>query len=143
MPSASGMDGYGALHGADLGEIRRTKLPVDVNPDQHNYSRLKKTASTYSQLEPVDPSTASGGKFNPYNSMILMASDLDEVVPKDGETYSTLQRSSPGPDHHDSDQQTYSTLHNLPEQTKNMNNIHAGNSRRNVLSTSPNNTSRH
>ena len=123
MPSASGMDGYGALHGTDLGEIRRTKLPVDVNPDQHNYSRLKKTASTYSQLEPVDPSTTSEGKFNPYNSMILMASDLDEVAPKDGETYSTLQRSSPGPDHHGSDQQTYSTLHNLPEQTKNMNNI--------------------
>ena len=46
VPSASGMDGYGALHGANLEEIRRTKLPVDVNPDQHNYSRLKKTAST-------------------------------------------------------------------------------------------------
>ena len=55
--------------------------------------------------------------------MILMASDLDEVVPKDGETYSTLQRSSPGPDHHGSDQQTYSILRNLPEQTKNTNNI--------------------
>ena len=55
--------------------------------------------------------------------MILMASDLDKVAPKDGETYSTLQRSSPGPDHHGNDQQTYSTLRNLPEQPKTTNNI--------------------
>ena len=114
VPFGGGMDGYDAIHSSDIGEIRRTNLPADTSPELHNYSRLQKTASTYSQLHPVDPSTTVGGKFNPYNSMILMNDeDILQTAIDQGETYSTLHTpvDQAAATNRYEDQDTYSTLH--------------------------------
>ena len=120
VPYGGGLDGYDAVHSSDLGEIRRTNLPADTSPELHNYSRLQKTASTYSQLHPVDPSSTTGGKFNPYNSMILMNDpDILQTSTDQGETYSTLHTpvdQAAATNRYD-DQSTYSTLHDQDAST--------------------------
>lgn len=91
VPAGGGMDGYSALHGSDMGEIRSTNFPAE-SPEHHSYSMLRNTESAYSQLQAVDPSVAVGGTFNPYNSMILMSDqDILQEAQDQGETYSRLR----------------------------------------------------